>query len=351
MTRKSKRQILSLLMGFFWLVEPSFAFAQVSDSRQRDFLAALALEFQAAGQPDYQAAAALYETAARAGSREAVLALARLYGPDEPLWSGPENWRNRLVSAVGAGWPEAAYNLARALESGQIDPAASPYPITALYIQAASAGFGPAALRLGQLYLEGGAGLSRQDESQAAMWFTVAAENHEPAAFLALGQLFYETNPGVAARWLERASAPEASYLLGELYLNDRRIIEAVSAFTAAADQNYPPAHLSLGLLNLDNEYGRRPNVREALRHLKIAAQAGLPDGAYHLAHMYFKGQGTPKDPIIAAYWLNRAAEGDHPSARGEFEKMVRNFTEGQQKRLERMIADNQVPTMQVPVQ
>lgn len=346
-----KHKVLRIACALSLLSLPALADARGAAPGQREFLAGLTLEYRAEGSPDYPAAAAYYKAAARAGSREALLALARLSAPDEPLWSGPENWRDRLIAAAGAGWPEAAYNLADALERGKIDQAPSDGAITDLYVQAASGGFGPAAMRLGQICLEGRAGWPERDESQAAMWFTVAAENHEPAAFLALGKMFYETNPPASARWLERASTPEASCLLGELYLKDRRIIEAVSAFTAAADQNYAPAHLALGLLNLDNDYGRRPSVREALRHLKIAAQADLPDGAYHLGHMFLKGQGTPRDSITAAYWLNRAAEKNHPLARAEFDKLTYNFTDGQKKRLERMITDNQVPTMQTPVQ
>ena len=319
-----------------------------SRAGQDDFLAGLALEYRPEAAPDYQGAAARYQAAAAAGSREALPALVRLYGPGSPLWAGPEVWREHLLAASRAGWPEAAFQLAEALEKQTV--AADGLNPVQFYGQAAAAGYGPAALRLGRMYLEGAGGLAR-DEKQAALWLAVAAENHEADAGLLLGKMYYDKDPAVAGRWLEKANAPEAGYLLGQLYLRDKRFIEAVAAFTTSADQGYPQAHLALGLLNLDNDFGRKPNPREALKYLKIAAQADLPEGSYQLARMYLTGTATPKDPITGAYWLHRAAVRGHEKARDEYDKLVYNFSVGHKKRLERMIEDNSVPGMQTPVQ
>ena len=334
-------------LSLFIFMAASPAMAQNSGGRE-ELLSAMALEYRPDALPDYQAAAARYRAAAAAGSREAWLGLVRLTEPGGPLWSGPEPWRENLLAASRAGWPEAAFQLAQALEK-QTVPADGLDPMQ-FYVQAAAAGFGPAALRLGEIYLEGGSGLAR-DERQASIWLAVAAENHEAAAGLALGKMYYDTNPAAAARWLERANSPEGGYLLGQLYLKDKRSIEAVAAFTASADQGYPPAHLALGLINLDNDFGRKPNPREALKYLKIAAQADLPEGSYQLARMYLTGTATPKDPITGAYWLHRAAARGHEKAGDEYDKLVYNFSVGQKKRLERMIEDDSVPGMQTPVQ
>lgn len=318
-------------LPFFVVFTASPVMAQ-SDAGREELLSGMALEYRPDSPPDYHEAAARYRVAAAAGSREAWLGLVRLTEPGGPLWSGPEPWRENLLAASRAGWPEAAFQLAEALEkqtvaSGGLNP-------LQFYVQAATAGYGPAALRLGELYLEGGSDLAR-DEKQAAIWLAVATENHEAAA----------------ARWLEKANSPEAGYLLGELYLRDKRSIEAVAAFTTSADQGYPQAHLALGLINLDNDFGRKTNPREALRHLKIAAQADLPEGSYQLARMYLTGTATPKDPITGAYWLHRAAARGHEKAADEYGKLVYNFSVGQKKRLERMIEDGSVPGMQTPVQ
>ncbi len=118
-----------------------------------------------------------------------------------------------------------------------------------------------------------------------------------------------------------------------------------------AADQNYPQAHLALGLLELDNPIGRRTNQGQALRHFKIAAQADLPEGSYRLAHMYLKGEGTPKDSLTAAFWLFRAAAKGHEPAREEYDKLTYNFSIGQKKRLDRMIEEGVTPSMRTQVQ
>lgn len=309
---------------------------------QTELMAGLALEYKPDSDPDYAGAAAHYQAAAAAGSREALLALARLSRPDGPLWAGPESWRNHLVKAAQAGWPEAAFQLAEAFEQKLI-VGLNP---TNYYFQAAAAGHGPAALRLGQLYLDGALGLPH-DRRQGLMWLTMAANNHEPEAALILGRLYYTENPDVARRWLEKASSPEAAYMLGQIYLADKRFIEAVNSLTEAADRHYAPAHLALGLLDLDNDFGRKPNPREALRHFKVAAQADLPEGAYQLAQMYLNGQATPKDSITGALWLYRAAALGHEPAQTEYDKLIYNFTIGQKKALDRLIKDGGFPSLQ----
>lgn len=320
----------------------------LAQTAQDEFMLGLSLEYSPDNSSDFNAAAAHYQRAASLGSREALLALARIHGPGAPLWQGPEVWKEKLLAASHGGWPEASFELAQALEKKTVS--ADGLEPSTFYLRAAAAGHGPAALRLGELYQSGLAGLKR-DPQAAALWLTVAAENHEAEAALALGRMYYESKPAVALAWLEKAQSPEAGFLLGELYLKEKRFIEAVAAFTAAADQGSPQAHLALGQINLDNDFGRRPNPREALKHFKIAAQADLPEGAYQLAKMYLTGTATPKDALTGAYWLNRAAVKGHSQAQAEYEKLTYNFSVGQKKRLERMITDGNVPGMQTPVQ
>lgn len=347
MTAKAKTAAALLALTFVLICPPAFS-AEKNGGLEK-YLAGLALEFSPEGRPDYQGAWAHYQAAAEAGSREALLALARLSDPAGPLKGRPEVWRGHLKKAAEAGWPEAAYELARAIESGSA-AAAGLSPAPDYYFQAALGGHPRAAARLGEMYLEGAAGLPR-DEGQGAVWLAVAAEKNEPSAALALGRLYYESKPEAAKLWLEKAGLPESYYLLGRLNFNEGRIVEALNYLTVAADRAYAPAHLSLGLLNLDNNHGLKANPREALKHFKAAAQAGLPEAAYQLAKMYLAGQATPKDSITGAFWLHQAAEGGHEAARDEFEKLTLNFTVGQTRRLERMIAEGQAPTAKLPVQ
>ncbi len=185
------------LVALAGLSAPAHLDAQNPAQAQSELMAAIALEYGPETAPDYPAAADRYQAAARSGSREALLALARLYEPAGPLWQGPEIWLEHLLAASRAGWPEAAYRLARGLEEKIIEG----YNPASFYLQAAAAGHGPAAKRLGEIYLEGLWGLAR-DEALGAVWLTVAAENHEPEAALALGRLFYQKNPiWLAAGW------------------------------------------------------------------------------------------------------------------------------------------------------
>jgi len=266
------------------------------------------------------------------------LGLARLHGPDGPLWQGPEIWRGHLLAAARAGWTEAAFTLAEGLEkepSPGLDPAS-------FYLQAAAAGHPAAAHRLAVLYDEGAGGLVR-NAGQALLWLTVAASGGDPDAALELGRHYYEKSPEEASVWLEKSGTAEALYWLGEIHLRNRRWTEAGAAFTRSAEAGRPEAHLALGLLNLDNDFGRRPDPRAALRHFKLAAE--LPEGAYQLAHMFLAGLATPKDPITGAFWLHRAAEKGHRPARSEYDKLWTGLTPGQQKRLERMIEEGLAPT------
>jgi TPR repeat protein len=323
-----------LLPALFWAL-PAQAQPD-SGPAWTGFLAGLALEYRLP--PEAAGAREHYLAAARAGSREALLGLARLHGPGSPLWQGPDLWRDHLLAAARAGWAEAAFILAEALEKKTL----SGLEPTPFYIQAAAAGHPAAAYRLAALYDEGAGGLPR-DPGQALLWLTVAASRDDQNAALELGRYYYQQNPEEAAVWLEKSGTPEAMYWLGEINLRNRRFPEAMEALTQAAEAGRLEAHLALGLLNLDNDFGRRPDPRAALRHFKTAAD--LPEGAYQLGRMFLAGQATPKDPITGAFWLRQAAEKGHERARAEYDKLGLTLTPGQQKRLDRMIEEGLAPT------
>ncbi|MGL4209621.1 MAG: tetratricopeptide repeat protein [Candidatus Adiutrix sp.] len=323
-------------------VYPQKAGAQIKPGQ--DFLEALAWEYAPLGAADYEKAASLYEKSAAGGFKGAFLALARLYAPHGPLWAGEETWFRHLLGAAMAADSEAAFELACALEAGTI--VKEGFEASDFLKQAASLGHGEAALKLGKQYLDGlGADA---DEKTGAMWLAVAANYNQPEAALILGRFYFETNPKEALRWLEEAQGAEANYLAGEMYLKQRRFIEAIGALTVAAEALHPRASLVLGQLNFENDFGRRPNLREALRLFKVAAQGGDVDGFYRLGHMYIGGHATPKDVLTGAFWLYQAAERGHEAAENEYNKLIYNFTIGQKKRLERMIEEGKTPSSQI---
>jgi len=53
----------------------------------------------------------------------------------------------------------------------------------------------------------------------------------------------------------------------------------------------------------------------EALEWFEKAAKAGHSEAMCNLAYMYHHGQGTDKDELKAAVWLQRAAELGNPRA------------------------------------
>jgi TPR repeat protein len=53
----------------------------------------------------------------------------------------------------------------------------------------------------------------------------------------------------------------------------------------------------------------------EAVAAWVLAADQGDPEAQYRLAQCYFQGIGTPRDPVKANNWLERAALGGHAIA------------------------------------
>ena len=304
-----------------------------------DFLKGLALEFKGQGEPDLNGAVALYEKAESAGSTEALRRLFYLKGPLGPLWAGPEQWQPWLYKAAQKDWPEAHYQMGAALEK-KLYPAgkSSPYD---WYYKAALNGHGPAALRLGEYYLQ-------NKDRQGLMWLALAAQMGQDKAALSLGKYYLETDILAAENWLKKSQAlkpePETLSTLATLLFKQGRNVEAETALKQAAQMGYPPANLELGFLALQNKLGQKANPREALRHFKIAAAAALPEGAYQLAQMYLAGQATPKDAITAAYWFDEAKRLGHPKAADRFNDLFQNFSQGQKSRLKRMIDDKAPP-------
>ncbi|MDR2934526.1 MAG: hypothetical protein LBV70_01380 [Candidatus Adiutrix sp.] len=185
MTAREARFFFNLarlaLSGLLWAV-PAQAQPEPGPA-WTGFLAGLALEYRCP--PEAAGAREHYLAAARAGSREALLGLARLHGPGSPLWQGPDLWRDHLLAAARAGWAEAAFSLAEALEKKTV----SGLEPTPFYLQAAAAGHPAAAHRLAALYDEGAGGLPR-DPGQALMWLTVAAARDDRSAALELGRYY-----------------------------------------------------------------------------------------------------------------------------------------------------------------
>ncbi|WP_443747980.1 tetratricopeptide repeat protein [Asticcacaulis solisilvae] len=63
-------------------------------------------------------------------------------------------------------------------------------------------------------------------------------------------------------------------------------------------------------------QYGLKADKAEAFKWASKAADGGIADAAFNLAHAYEKGEGTTADPAQAADWLQKAANaGSAPAA------------------------------------
>jgi len=79
----------------------------------------------------------------------------------------------------------------------------------------------------------------------------------------------------------------------------------------AAGDAGLPEAYVALGLMT--NE-GRAGPGDKAIDWFELAANAGDAQGMFLFAVALTKGDGRPKDPNLAAVWLDRALEAADPA-------------------------------------
>jgi uncharacterized protein len=114
-------------------------------------------------------------------------------------------------------------------------------------------------------------------------WFTLAAEQGDTGAQLALGRMYFN----------------------GKIAAKDHR--SALKWYKPAAEKGDGSAQLHLGFLYRSGE-GILRDYKAALKWFKLAADQGERRAQHHLGEMYEKGQGTPQDYTRAYMWLNIAA-------------------------------------------
>ncbi len=111
---------------------------------------------------------------------------------------------------------------------------------------------------------------------------------------------------------------PDAQFLMATCYDLGRHVKpdqkQAIHWLTLAADQGYPAAEHELGRIYL---YGRgvSPDYQQALQWEQKAAQHHDPHAQRDLAYMYERGLGVAADPAQADLWNRKAAEQGEPEA------------------------------------
>jgi len=103
-------------------------------------------------------------------------------------------------------------------------------------------------------------------------------------------------------------------YHLG--YATPPDVIEAARWFRAAADQGLASAQANLALFYF-NGTGVPVDYAQSAHYARLAAEQGLPHAAINYAYLCEHGMGVSRDYLSAYLWYSRAvAKGDKSGAR-----------------------------------
>jgi TPR repeat protein len=212
------------------------------------------------------------KAAADGGSGEALFFLAFLYQSGTGTERSVEKAKDAYQKAAAKGFMAAKNNLGLLqLASGE-DSKKS----IGLVEEAANAGYSPAQVSMGQLFLDGlpAAGIA-QDLDQARVWFERASSAGDDDASLTLG-FMYEKGTGVTA---------------------DQE--KATAFFQKAADKGNTDAMVRLGAKLLGGQ-GIKPDAAKGKGWFEKAIAAGATGAKVALASIYETGTGTEREPGVA---------------------------------------------------
>ncbi|MGZ5051796.1 MAG: J domain-containing protein [Methylobacter sp.] len=180
----------------------------------------------------------------------------------------------------------------RLLKQGQVAKALS------LYLSLAQQGNADAQFQLGLLYIDGAAGVAK-DDKLAADWIGKAAAQGHAEAQTKLG-FMYATGKGVAQNYY---AAVDWSY--------------------KAAQQGNVAAQYNLGLMYAEGQGAAKDNSLAFSWYSKAAAQ-GHARAQYNVGNMYANGLGVEKDSKLAADWYRKAATQGLPEATAALKQLQR---------------------------
>ncbi|WP_285712204.1 tetratricopeptide repeat protein [Erythrobacter oryzae] len=130
---------------------------------------------------------------------------------------------------------------------------------------------------------------------------------------------FHETGKGrkvdlkkAAEHYRKAADAGDnhAAWRLGVLIDSGKvpgRLEDAVALFQAAADRNFPAAHVSLAVMQATGR-GTPKDHTAAMANYLAAAKLGHPHGVRGVGIMFYLGEGVTKDVVEAAAWFLASA-------------------------------------------
>ena len=187
--------------------------------------------------------------------------------------------------------------------------------------RAADQGYAQAQFALARLYF---AGLGvNTDPAEAVRWLTRAVGQNHAAALALFGRAneYGEGTPRDAKKGFElyqraaETGSSQALNWLGEFYLKGEggtarrtNYANALFWFERAASNQIPSAAIQAASMHRHGQ-GTLPDLQRWLFFIRLAADAGSPDGMDFLAGFYAEGLGDPRGPEDAPiHWLRQAA-------------------------------------------
>jgi Zn-dependent protease with chaperone function len=145
-------------------------------------------------------------------------------------------------------------------------------------------------------YANGVAALNGHDQTAAAAWFRMAADQGYAAARNDLGVLYERGQGGL----------PKSD-------------IEAAKQYQLSAEEGEPRAQANLGVMYVLGKGGLAKDPAKALKLFQLSAAQGYGPGQFNLGLMYELGEGgAPKDAETAATWYRKAAASGYSVARAK---------------------------------
>lgn len=183
-----------------------------------------------------------------------------------------------------------------------------------IYQYLADKGNKDAQLKLAFLLDRGLGGIANNE--LAAHWYTLAAEQGQPAAQYLLAQMYQlgrvggEPDYAETKKWYQAAQAqyPQASVALGFVDETvDNNYASAAQNYARAAEVGDAIAQYNLGLI-YENGKGIAVDNQKAQSLYLQSAQQGHARAMTQLAGLYFKGVDGKRDDEQALYWYKKAA-------------------------------------------
>ena len=150
------------------------------------------------------------------------------------------------------------------------------------------------------------------------------AEQGDREAQFVMGRYYMHQNDWAnAVKWYEQSAAqnhPKAQNNLGLAYMEGRGVQQNVKLgchymMLSYEQMRTPEGADNVAMCNDQNGKGSPEELKVALEHYQIAAEAGIAQAQFALGDMYERGEGTEKQPEKAIYWYRKSAEQEYIKA------------------------------------